>query len=99
VEKGKTFVRFLVQTGFRVGESLLIQKKHVHLNLNSPAESYIFIPKKNQKGGNTRKKIKDRYCPIREEIYYLLKDEILLSAEKEDDFIFPEWKNGAAFYK
>jgi integrase len=101
VEKGKQLTTFLIKTGFRIGETLLIQKKHVHLDLNNPAESYIFIPKKNQKGGNVRKKTKinDRYCPIREEIFYLLKDKILPSVEKDDDILFPEWKNGPAFYK
>lgn len=98
INKAKMLVRFLSMTGFRIGETLLIKKSDVRLNSE---ESIIFIPKKNQKGGNTRKKnkIADRYCPIREEIYYLLKDELLPLIEKDNDLLFPEWKNGHAFYQ
>lgn len=99
IEKGKQLTTFLAKTGFRITETLLIKKSDVHLNLQNPAESYIFIPKKNQKGGRTRKKIKDRYCPIREEIFYLLRDKLMPSLKNDDDVLFPEWKNGPSFYK
>jgi integrase len=98
-EKAKLLVKFLSMTGFRVGETLLIQKKHVKLDTKIPADSYIFIPKENQKGGQTRKKIEDRSCAIRKEIYFMLKDEILPTLKSDEDFLFSEWTNGHAFYQ
>lgn len=92
-------IRFLAYSAFRVGETLKIRWKDIKLNLEKPEESYIFIPKNNQKIAN-KKGAENRYASLRPELFYLIKDEILhwkTKETKEDDLVFPFWNSASYF--
>lgn len=91
-------IRFLAYSAFRVGETLKIRWKDLKLNLDKPEESYIFIPKGNQKIAH-KKGAENRYASIRPELFYLIKDEIFSwkNDAKDDDLIFPFW-SGASYF-
>lgn len=76
VEQSKILIRFLAYSAFRVGETFLIKWKDIKLNKDNPYESYIFIPKENQKIAH-KKGAEDRYASLRPELYNLIVDEIL----------------------
>ena len=88
---------FLKYSAFRIGETLLIQWKHVKLDLEQPENSYIFIPADNQKIAE-KKGVEDRFASLRPELFYLIRDEMLPWKKKDDDLVFPFWSGSAQFY-
>lgn len=98
VDEAKTLILFLYYSAFRVGETFLIKFKDIHLDLEHPKNSYIFIPKENQK---TAKKegAKDRKPAMRRELFDLLANVIMKwEHESENDYIFACLESSAHFY-
>lgn len=101
VEQSKILIRFMVYSAFRIGETFLIKWKDLKLNFDKPKESYIFIPKENQKIAH-KKGSDDRYANIRPELYKLIVEELLPYKEKlnqkDDDIVFSFWSTPRYFY-
>ncbi|ANJ73145.1 MULTISPECIES: tyrosine-type recombinase/integrase [Burkholderiaceae] len=99
VEQSKILIRFLAFSAFRVGETMMIKWKDIKLNKDRPEESYIFIPKENQKIAH-KKGAEDRYASLRPELYNLIVDELLPYKEgkKDDDYVFSFWSSPGYFY-
>lgn len=95
-EETKQLLHFLTWSAFRSGETFLIKWKDVKLIEEKPQESYIYIPKENQKTGQ-KKAVEDRYASIRPELYYMLL-EMRKVKLNDTDFVFKFWKTNKAFY-
>jgi integrase len=92
-------IRFLAYSAFRVGETLKIKWKDLKLNFDKPEESYIFIPKANQKIAK-KKGAENRYASLRPELFYLVKDEVMpwkTDSVSDDDYVFPFWNTPSYF--
>lgn len=87
----KTIINFQKYSAMRIGETLKMKWSDIRLNEQEPSASYIFVPKENQKTRN-KKSCKDRFIPLRPDLYHLLKENIL-NFEKTSDLVFPFWKD------
>lgn len=87
----KAIINFQRYSAMRIGETIKMKWSDLRLNEKEPSSSYIFVPKENQK---TRNKVscKDRYIPLRPELYHLIKDTIM-KFKKSDGLVFPYWTN------
>lgn len=97
IEETKLLLHFLIYSAFRIGETFKIKFKDIRLNENNPEESYIFIPKENQKIAD-KKGAKDRYANIRPELYKLIKEKILPRKKSGNEIVFSMWSSPAYFY-
>lgn len=88
-EELKAVINFQRYSAMRIGETIKMKWSDLRLNEDEPSSSYIFVPKENQK---TRNKVscKDRYIPLRPELYHLIKDTIM-RFKRTSDLVFPYW--------
>lgn len=100
----KCIIRFQTYSCMRIGETLLMNWKDVHLNTARPEESYIFVPKKNQKIKH-KAGAKDRIVLMQPDLYALF-DEIKKMPPpshkkkvnpKMKERVFPHWSSSATF--
>lgn len=90
-EQLKQLILFQMYSAMRIGETLQMKWKDVHIDEVEKHNSYIFISKYNQKTKN--KGAEDRYVLMREDLYNLvvkMRQERFLSKE---DRVFPYWKS------
>jgi len=92
-EEFKALIRFQYLSAMRCGESLLMKWEHIKLYEGDKAyNSYIFVPKENQKIAD-KDGSKDRYIPLFPEFYYFIKDELLPLKKENQTYIFGEYWN------
>lgn len=85
----KAIINFQRFSAMRIGETMKMKWSDLRLNEEEPSSSYIFVPKENQKTRN-KMSCKDRYIPLRPELYHLIKDTIM-QFKKTSDLVFPFW--------
>lgn len=91
----KIIIRFQIYSCMRIGETLLMKWEDMHIDKKNPENSYIFVPKKNQKIKN-KKNAKDRYVLMRPELYKLM-EEIEKIPKNKSGLVFHFWENSAVF--
>lgn len=91
----KIIIRFQIYSCMRIGETLLMKWDDIRIDDKNPENSYIFVPKKNQKIRN-KKNAKDRYVIMRPDLYNLF-DEIKKLKKSEDGRVFHFWKSSETF--
>lgn len=79
--KRRTMYYFMKDTGFRISETGLTQKKHIHLEMNPPS---VFIPKINSKG-----KVASSWVYLTGESAKRIS--ILIKNMTDDDFVFKRY--------
>ncbi|ELW9528598.1 site-specific integrase [Burkholderia cenocepacia] len=97
VEQSKSLIKFLVYSAFRIGETMMIKWRDVVLDEKAPENSYIYIPKENQKIAH-KKGAENRYASIRPELYYLMLEMREKYKKDDEDFVFPFWSSPSYFY-
>lgn len=88
-------ILFQLYSSMRIGETLLMKWSEVHLDRDRPEESYIFVPKKNQKIKN-KKNAKNRYVIFRPELYKLF-EEIEKLPKHSSGRVFHQWQSSVTF--
>ncbi len=91
----KIIIRFQIYSCMRIGETLLMKWEDIRIDKKNPENSYIFVPKKNQKIKN-KKNAKDRYVLMRPELYKLI-EEIKEIPKNKSGLVFHFWENSAVF--
>jgi integrase len=92
-EELKCFILWQYYSCMRAGESLLMKWEHIHLNEKEPQNSYIFVPRENQKIAH-HKNSKNRKVPLRPEFYNFIKDRLTKLKNDKQIFVFGEyWKS------
>ncbi|WP_186193507.1 tyrosine-type recombinase/integrase [Burkholderia gladioli] len=90
-------IKFLAYSAFRIGETMMIKWRDVVLDEKTPENSYIFIPRENQKIAH-KKGAENRYASIRPELFYLMLELREKYKKNDDDLVFPFWSSAQYFY-
>lgn len=97
VEQSQYMIKFLTYSAFRIGETMMIKWSDVNLDESNPSDSYIYIPKENQKIAH-KKGAENRYASIRPELYYLLLEMREKYKKNDDDLLWSFWSSAQYFY-
>lgn len=100
-EETKLLLKFQSYSCMRIGEALLMKWSDIRLNEQNPQNSYIFVPKENQKTKH-KEGVFDRKVPLRPEFYFFVKDELfkLKEKNKEQVLVFGDyWKSSSIVAK
>lgn len=98
-EETKTMLRFQSYSCMRIGEALLMKWSDIRLNEEAPQDSYIFVPKENQKTKN-KEGVFDRKVPLRPEFYNFVKNELFKIKKDKQIYVFGDyWKSSSIVAK
>ena len=98
-EETKTLLSFQSYSCMRIGEALLMKWSDIRLNEEKPENSYIFVPKENQKIADKEGAF-DRKVPLRPEFYKFVKDELPKIKKEKQTLVFGDyWKSSSIVAK
>lgn len=98
-EETKTLLKFQAYSCMRIGEALLMKWSDIRLDEVNPQNSYIFVPKENQKTKDKENSF-DRKVPLRPEFYYFVKDELPKIKKENQTLVFGDyWKSSSIVAK
>ena len=92
----KDLIHFQIYSCMRVGETLLMRWKDIHIDETEPWGSYIFVPREHQKTKN-KKGSADREVSMQPALYELVKSNLLArrGKAKSDERVFPFWPDSS----
>ena len=90
IEEFKLLIKFQFLSAMRCGETLLMKWEHIKLDEKEPHNSYVFVPKENQKTSD-KENAKDRYVPLSPDFYYFMKDNLIKIKKPNQVFVFGEY--------
>ena len=89
-EEWKCFILWQYYSCMRAGESLLMKWSDVHLNVEKPQLSYIFVPKENTKIAD-KKNAEDRKVPLRPEFFHFIRDRLMKLRNEKQKLVFGDY--------
>lgn len=97
-ENLKDIIKFQIYSAMRMGETLLMEWHHIRLDKKEPWNSYILIPKENQKTRN-HSSTEDREVPLIPELFELVNARLMKRKGKPNEKVFPFWKDSSTLSK
>ena len=92
-EETKLLLKFQHWSCMRIGETLLMKWEDIKLDETNPQNSYIFVPKINQKI-KAKEKAFDRKVPLRPEFFKFVKEELMQIRKPNQTLVFGHyWKS------